>query len=143
MTHMLKRYGLLLLLLTTIQASLFAQGPASGTIKGFVYDRSSGSEPVIYTNVFLRGTKYGVQTDLDGYFSLTQIPPGDYILSTTQLGYDTAKRQYQHRRQPGNHAEAIHPPQRYRAERCAGERPQDGAQDARKTLALPPLRPPK
>jgi len=83
---MLKRYGLLLLLLCSTLAS-FAQ--SGGTVKGFVYDRANG-EPMIYTTVFLRGTNYGVQTDLNGYFSITQIAPGEYTLSTTQIGYDTA-----------------------------------------------------
>src|SRR5947209_6134344 len=68
-------------------ASAFGQ---STTIKGFVYERGSG-EPVIYTNVYLEGTGYGVQTDVNGYYSLTGIPAGTYTLFTTQIGYDTAR----------------------------------------------------
>lgn len=83
---MLKRLGLLTLtlLLTTLVA--FSQ---TGTIKGFVYDRSSG-EPMIYTTVVLKGTRYGVQTDLNGYFSITQVPAGEYTLFTSQIGYDSS-----------------------------------------------------
>src|SRR5690606_12003881 len=44
-----------------------------------------------YTNVFLIGTGYGVQTDVNGYFSLAGVPVGEYTLATTQLGYDTAQ----------------------------------------------------
>src|ERR1700744_1635643 len=60
----------------------------NATIKGFVYDKKTG-EPVIYTNVIFKGTKYGAQTDLNGYFSIS-VPPGTYNLYTTTVGYDTA-----------------------------------------------------
>ena len=83
---MLKRYSLLLLMLCITTIS-FAQ---NAIVKGFVYDRSNG-EPMIYTTVFLEGTHYGIQTDINGYFTLTQIPPGTYHLTTTQVGYDTAQ----------------------------------------------------
>ena len=78
----------LFLLLAACTLPAFAQ--QTGTVKGFVYERASG-EPVIYTNVFLIGTPYGVQTDVNGYFSLTGVPVGDYTLATTQIGYDTAR----------------------------------------------------
>lgn len=82
---MLKRLGLLTLTLLFTSLAAMAQ---NGTIKGFVYDRSNG-EPMIYTNVILKGTTYGVQTDLNGYFSI-QAPAGDYILFSSQIGYDSA-----------------------------------------------------
>lgn len=64
----------------------FAQ--TNGTIKGFVYDKKSG-EPMIYTNVSLVGTKNGVQTDVNGYFSIS-LPPGSYHLLITAVGYDSS-----------------------------------------------------
>lgn len=84
---MLKRYGLFIFLLFASFAS-FAQS-GTGTIKGFVYDRSSG-EPMPYTVVFLEGTNIGVQTDINGYYSLSKVKSGEYHLMTTQSGYDTA-----------------------------------------------------
>jgi hypothetical protein len=84
---MLKRFGLLTMLLLVLTAAAFAQ---SGTIKGFVYDKSSG-EPMIYTNVLVQGTKLGVQTDLNGYFSIRQLPAGTYTIYTTSIGYDTVE----------------------------------------------------
>ena len=44
---------------------------------------------MIFNAVALKGTKYGVQTDVNGYFSITQIPPGHYTLVAYLLGYDT------------------------------------------------------
>ncbi len=66
----------------------FAQ---SGNIRGFVYEEKSG-EPVIFTNVYLEGTSKGASTDVNGYFSITQIEPGDYNLLVTYLGYDTLRK---------------------------------------------------
>ncbi len=83
------------LVLTTASIFVFsiiawAQVPTTGTIKGFVYDKASG-EPMIFTNVLLEGTKLGGQTDVDGYYSITQVPPGTYTLYTSLIGYDTFK----------------------------------------------------
>ena len=60
----------------------------TGSIRGFVYDDSNG-EPVIFTNVYLKGTSYGASTDVNGYYAITQVPPGNYTLTVTYLGYDT------------------------------------------------------
>lgn len=61
----------------------------TATIRGFVYDAGSG-EPMIFTNVFLKGSTYGAVTDVNGYFSITKVPVGTYELQSTFLGYDTA-----------------------------------------------------
>jgi hypothetical protein len=71
-----------LLLLTT------AARAQTGTIRGFVYDKATG-EPVIFTNVILKGTTTGAATDVNGYYSISKIAPGTYTLMVTYLGYDT------------------------------------------------------
>lgn len=60
----------------------------NATVRGFVYEKSTG-EPVIFTNVYLKGTTYGAATDVNGFFAISQIPPGDYILLVTYLGFDS------------------------------------------------------
>jgi hypothetical protein len=62
---------------------------STGTVRGFVYDKSSG-EPILFTNVFLKGTTYGASTDVNGFFSISRVPAGTYTLVSTYLGYDTA-----------------------------------------------------
>lgn len=57
-------------------------------IKGFVYEESTG-EPVMFSNVFLKGTSLGSSTDENGYFNITRIPDGQYVLYITCVGYDT------------------------------------------------------
>lgn len=61
---------------------------STGTIRGFVYDKETG-EPVIFTNVVLKGTTYGAATDVNGYYTIIKVPAGEYTISVTYLGYDT------------------------------------------------------
>ena len=60
----------------------------SGVIRGFVYEAESG-EPVIFTNVYLYKTSLGAATDVNGFFSIMKIPPGQYILMVSYMGFDT------------------------------------------------------
>ena len=73
--------------LILFSVSAYAQNN-NGTIKGFVYDKKTG-EPLIYTTVVVTNAKTGVQTDVNGYFSIS-LAPGSYTLLTTNLGYDTS-----------------------------------------------------
>ncbi len=68
-----------------LSTALFAQ---NANIRGFVYEKATG-EPSIFTSVILAGTKYGVQTDVNGYFSITKLPAGTYNLKVIALGFDT------------------------------------------------------
>ncbi len=63
----------------------------TGTIRGFVYDKQTG-EPIIFTNVILKGTTIGAATDVNGYYSISKVTPGSYTLQVTFLGYDTAQK---------------------------------------------------
>jgi len=60
----------------------------TGDIRGFVYEQES-SEPAPYVNVFLKGTQMISQTNLDGFFSISKIPPGSYDIMVTSIGFDT------------------------------------------------------
>jgi hypothetical protein len=62
----------------------------TASIRGFVYTKEDG-EPSIYTLVFLKGTSYGVSSDVNGYYSISNVPPGKYILMVTAIGYDTIR----------------------------------------------------
>ena len=44
---------------------------------------------IIFTNVYLYKTTYGSTTDVNGYFTISRIPDGDYTLMVTYLGFDT------------------------------------------------------
>lgn len=82
-----KRLKLLIFitLLTLSSTILFAQ---TGSLRGFVYNKETG-EPVIFTNVYLAKTTYGAATDVNGFYTISKIPPGNYQLMVTYLGFDT------------------------------------------------------
>ena len=79
----MNKKAIVLLLLMVATAVSFAQN----TIKGFVYDNDSG-EPVPFANVVLKGTNYGVATDINGFFSINKIPDGKYTLMLRYVGFE-------------------------------------------------------
>jgi hypothetical protein len=67
---------------------LMALGAFSqNSIRGFVYDKKTG-EPVLFASVVLKGTSYGVSTDVNGYYSLTKIPDGTFELAVSSIEHD-------------------------------------------------------
>ena len=40
-----------------------------------MYDKDTG-EPIIFTNVILKGTTTGAATDVNGYYSISKVEPG-------------------------------------------------------------------
>ncbi|MFZ1525979.1 MAG: TonB-dependent receptor [Saprospiraceae bacterium] len=60
----------------------------SGTLRGHVYDAQSGS-PLISANLQLMDTNTGTITDVNGFYFFTNVPPGDYNLVATYVGYDS------------------------------------------------------
>ena len=80
---MTKKFIAFFILLTSM---LF--GMAQTTVKGFVYDASSG-EPVGYCPVLLQGTSYGAMTEANGNFIIDKVPKGHYVLTINFFGYDT------------------------------------------------------
>lgn len=59
-----------------------------GTIRGFIYDKQNG-EPVLFTPVFLKGTQLGSLTDVNGFYSISDVPVGNYELMVSTIGFDT------------------------------------------------------
>ena len=69
----------------------------TGEMRGFIYEEAT-SEPSIYTSVYLKGTNYGAQTNLDGFFTISRIPTGKYNLVVTSIGFDTIFQQIEIKR---------------------------------------------
>jgi iron complex outermembrane receptor protein len=76
--------SLVVFLLLTCQ--LFAQG--NGTINGHIKDESSG-EALIRVNVIISGTTIGAATDLDGNYTIENVPAGTYTLVFSLIGYQS------------------------------------------------------
>ncbi|MCH7731443.1 MAG: TonB-dependent receptor [Candidatus Marinimicrobia bacterium] len=58
----------------------------SQTISGFVREAATG-EPLSYVNVFVKDTYKGAATNQDGYYVITDIPPGEYEVTASIIGY--------------------------------------------------------
>ena len=79
----MKRYSIALFLLFAISVSAFAQ---YGKVTGQVTDRET-KEPLIGANVILEGTALGASTDVNGNYSILNVPAGTYNMKTTYVGY--------------------------------------------------------
>ena len=84
--HYIKSLILTTLFFFLTGSAAFAQ--EDNSIKGFVYEESTG-EPMMFTNVYLKGTTFGGATNENGYFNINRIPDGRYTLLITSVGYDT------------------------------------------------------
>lgn len=60
-----------------------------GTVRGYVYEKATG-EPVIFCNVYIDGTTNGATSDINGFYTLTNIPAGTYRLVASYIGFDTS-----------------------------------------------------
>jgi hypothetical protein len=60
-------------------------------ISGFVSDSSSG-EALIGANVFLQETGQGMATDINGYYIIQDIAPGNYTIMVSYIGFDMYKQ---------------------------------------------------
>lgn len=83
------KYFLACIMLLAVANSALAQ-KGGGTIRGTVYDDANG-DPMLFTNVYLEGTTIGTATDINGFYTIPNVPEGEYTLISTALGYDTMK----------------------------------------------------
>ena len=63
----------------------------TGIISGFVTDSSSG-ESLIGANVFLQETGQGMATDINGYYIIQEITPGNYTIMVSYIGFDVSRQ---------------------------------------------------
>ncbi|NRB50177.1 MAG: TonB-dependent receptor [Saprospiraceae bacterium] len=66
----------------------FIELDAQAILRGNVYDQDTG-EPIAFGTIRLQGTDLGTNTDLNGFFSLGNVPAGAYTIIVTYIGYDS------------------------------------------------------
>lgn len=76
---------IILILFLLSQSTAFTQ---SGAIKGKVYDRES-KNPLVGTNIIVKGTSLGAAADINGNFIIRNIPAGNHIFIISYIGYNT------------------------------------------------------
>jgi outer membrane receptor protein involved in Fe transport len=74
----------ILLLLLVCASSLYAG--TTGKLKGNVTDKQTG-EIILGANIIIEGTYFGAASDLDGYYYINNIPPGNYRVIVSAIGY--------------------------------------------------------
>ncbi|HSW55930.1 MAG TPA: carboxypeptidase-like regulatory domain-containing protein [Ignavibacteriaceae bacterium] len=72
-----------------LSINILAQG---GTIKGKVID-AADSVTLIGANVIILGHNLGAATDINGYYKISNIPPGTYSIRTSFVGYAPTVRE--------------------------------------------------
>lgn len=74
-------------LIFSVLILLFAQNIYSQSIKGKVID-ASNSDPLVGATVKVKAIQQGAVTDLDGYYSIDDIVPGNYTIEISYIGYN-------------------------------------------------------
>ena len=59
----------------------------TGVIKGQILD-SETKETLPGVNILIKGTSFGAATDIDGYYEIRAIRPGQYSLEISYVGYE-------------------------------------------------------
>jgi hypothetical protein len=77
-------FALVLVAIMLMGTPTFGQSTAS--IAGFVSDAATG-ETLILANVSLSGTTLGTATNTTGFYTISSIPPGQYELVASYIGY--------------------------------------------------------
>ncbi|MER3524878.1 MAG: hypothetical protein C4326_12715 [Ignavibacteria bacterium] len=74
-------------LLVLLAFACTAFGGTTGKLAGRVLDKNK--EPLPSSNVVIDGTTLGAVTDVDGYYSIINIPPGAYTVQFRLVGFRT------------------------------------------------------
>ncbi|MBN2012910.1 TonB-dependent receptor [candidate division KSB1 bacterium] len=77
----MKKFIIILALAISVDQSV-----ASVVIHGYVRDKQTNA-PLALTNISLQGTSLGTASDSSGYFRIENVPPGQYTLVASQIGY--------------------------------------------------------
>ena len=76
------RISLFLLLLSVLRAN------PTGFVKGKIIDINN-QLPLVGANIVIKSTSIGTMSDNNGYFSIDDIPNGNYTISVSYIGYKT------------------------------------------------------
>ncbi|MBN1637800.1 MAG: TonB-dependent receptor [Ignavibacteriales bacterium] len=79
------RKFLLLLTIFALTVSMVS-AQTSGKITGHAKDAKTG-EPLIGVNIVIEGTTMGAATNIDGYYVILNVPPGNYNVKASMISY--------------------------------------------------------
>lgn len=82
----MNRVAMRLCVLSLMMLPYIGRAGTTGKIAGSITDASS-REPLIGANVTINGTYLGATTNLDGFYTINNIPPGKYTVTVSYIGY--------------------------------------------------------
>src|SRR5436309_1084854 len=85
-TRIGKRKIWLSVVLALVLGSYDADAGTTGKIAGRVVDNST-HEPLVSVNVVIAGTTLGAGTDVEGYYTIINVPPGSYDVELRLIGF--------------------------------------------------------
>lgn len=86
------RYSLLAAVLSLLAGPVLVAQDA-GKISGKVRDKAT-KEALPGVNIVVKGTRFGATTGPDGAYFVLNVPPGDYTVSASMVGYQTVTQQH-------------------------------------------------
>ncbi|OGU59854.1 MAG: hypothetical protein A2X64_04075 [Ignavibacteria bacterium GWF2_33_9] len=84
---------LTLLIILLNNNTTFAEFKSNCSISGFISDKSTG-ETLIGASVYINKTNYGAITNKSGYYTIANIPAGNYKIIITYLGYNKFEKEF-------------------------------------------------
>jgi outer membrane receptor protein involved in Fe transport len=78
----------LCIILTMLMLHSLIYAGTTGKIAGRVIDKDTGS-PLPGVNILVKGTYLGGATDLDGFYTILNVPPGLHTVEASMIGYAT------------------------------------------------------
>ncbi len=86
--HVQRVVRLFALALFCLPALALAQG--TGIVQGRISDAATGA-PLVGVQVRVEGTTVGAQTDANGTYTITGVPPGTRVITTRRVGYSPGR----------------------------------------------------
>lgn len=84
MKHLIPKSALILLLIVSFVTPVWSG--TAGKITGIVTEKGT-REPLFGANVIVVGTQLGAVTDVDGRYTILDVPPGTYDIQISYIGY--------------------------------------------------------
>ena len=65
---------------------------SNSSIEGYITDTKS-RQPLLGANIILDGTMLGAASDENGFYSITNVPIGNYTIRAMFIGYKTLEKE--------------------------------------------------
>ncbi|MBC8186383.1 TonB-dependent receptor [candidate division KSB1 bacterium] len=89
--HATKLFTSLIVAISILLIALPVFSQTTGTVSGVVTNEDGNGLPG--ANISIKGTSLGAATDLDGKYVINKVPPGQYTLVVTFMGYRSTEKE--------------------------------------------------